>query len=208
MLLAKILLFVLINSFNFGILEVALSYFNPDFTSGFLVHKAHLATNEWFQYGLIVHGLAACLTLFLCSLLVLFRFEATFRQLHKVLGKTALILLFTCVIPGGVILSFYAEGGVTGKFLFFMLSAYTAYSGGMAYIHIRKKNILLHTLFMKELLWLLSSAIILRISLVILSQLCSWEWKQIYCLSIAISWLPTFVIFALLKRKSRYNHFA
>lgn len=207
MLPVRIVLFLVINLFNFGIFEVALTYLKPDFTSGFLLHKTHLSGSDLFKNGLIIHGIAACTTLFLCSLLVLFRFENTFRKLHKVLGKLALILLFLCVIPGGFILSFYAEGGVAGKFLFFLLSAYTAYCGGMAYRLIRQKNVFFHSLFMKELLWLLCSAIILRVSLITLSLTSSFEWKHIYCFSIFISWLPTIIIFALLKRKRRYNHF-
>lgn len=208
MLPVRIVLFLLINLFNFGIFEVALTYINPDFTHGFLAHKSHLAANPFFKSGLIVHGIASCTTLFLCSLLVLFRFEIKFWQLHKTIGKAALILLFLCVIPGGLILSFYAEGGTTGKFLFFLLTVYTAYVGGSAYVLIRRKNVPLHTLFMKELLCLLLSAIILRISLIVLSQLSTFEWKTLYCLSIVISWLPTIIIFAFLKRRSRYNHFA
>lgn len=203
--LARIALFILINIFNFGILEIALKYIQPTFEEAFLLQKRHLMENSVFKAGLAAHGISACLALLCCSFLALIRIENKKPALHRFIGKVALVLIFLVVVPGGLVLSYYASGGVIGKLLFFLLSVYTAYLAYDGLKKIREKKIVLHQLIMTELMTILCSAIILRLLLLLFYFIDLWSWQLNYCLAAALSWLPTMFIFALLKNKTQNN---
>ena|SRR6218665_3839690 len=203
--LGKILLFLIINIFNFRIADVALNYINPTFQEPFLLNRVHLADHVLFKTGLVLHGISACLALFICSLLVLFRIEKMNTLFHRLLGKTALYLIFLVVVPGGIVLSYFASGGKIGKFLFFTLALYTFSIAFLAMKKAKSKQIHQHQLLMKELLCILCSAIILRILLVVFAQTTKMSWESAYQLAIAISWLPTSILFLFLKTRTIYN---
>jgi len=200
----KVLLFIIINLFNFRIAEVALNYFNPSFREPFLQSKTHLAENALFKAGLIIHGISACTALFICSILVLFRIEKVNTSIHRILGKTALYLVFGAVVPGGIILAFYASGGKIGKFLFFLLAVYTFSIAFLALKKAKARQINQHKLLMTELLCILCSAILLRLLLMLFSTV-NLGWDLTYQLSISISWLPIAILFLFLKKRSSYN---
>jgi hypothetical protein len=202
--LVKVLLFIIINILNFRIAEVALNYFNPTFMEPFLLSKTHLSGNGIFKTGLIIHGISACLALFICSLLVLFRIERVNVSFHRILGKTALSLVFGAVVPGGIILAFYASGGKIGKFLFFLLAVYTFSIAFLALKKAKAKQINQHKLLMTELLCILCSAILLRLLLMFFSTT-NLGWELSYQLSISISWLPFAILFLFLKKRPSYN---
>src|SRR5688500_13087022 len=115
---AKIVLFVLLNTFTVFIALVGVAYLQQDFG------KAYLA------------------------------------------GKTALLLTVFAVVPSGWILSYYAMGGAAGKLVFFVLASYTAYAAFRGYTAARERRIDLHRHWMRELMALLASAVLLRILLV------------------------------------------
>jgi len=202
--LASILLFVLINVFNFRIADVALNYFNPTFNEPFLLTRIHLAENELFKTGLVVHGICACIALFLCPLVVLFRIEKVNVNIHRLLGKMALYLIFLAVVPGGIVLAYFASGGKIGKFLFFLLAIYTFSIAFMALKKAKLKRIHQHKLLMKELLCILCSAIFLRLFLMVFATT-SLSWELAYQLSIVFSWFPIAILFLFLKTRTSYN---
>lgn len=204
--LGKILLFLLINLFNFQIADVAFGYLNLDFSGPFLRNRLYLEDNTLFKVGLIVHGIAACTTLFLCSILVLFRLEKINVNWHRLLGKISTYLLFIFVIPGGLILSYFAFGGKLGKLAFFLLSTYTFLIGFKAVRLAKSKQIKLHRLYMTELLCLLSSAILLRIFLLLFQQT-SLDPITSYNTCVLLSWLPAVILFLFLKKQASYNQF-
>lgn len=204
--LARIALFLVINILNFGIFNVAVKYINPTFEEAFLLQKTHLIDNSLFKTGLAFHGISACLALLFCSFLVLLRIEKKKPKLHRLIGKAALALIFLSVVPGGLILSYYASGGVFGKLVFFLLSVYTAYLAFDGLKKIKAKKILLHQLIMTELMTILCSAIILRILLLLFYSMDIWSWQVNYCLAAVLSWLPTMFIFTLLKNKHSNNY--
>ncbi len=202
--LVSIFLFLLINLFNFRIADVALSYFNPTFKEPFLLNRVHLVENGLFKIGLVVHGICACLALFLCSILVLFRVEKVNIKTHRLLGKTALYLIFLAVVPGGIVLAYFASGGKIGKFLFFILAIYTFSIAFLALKKAKLKQIYQHKLLMRELLCLLCSAILLRLFLMVFATT-SLSWELAYQLSIVFSWCPIAILFLFLKTRSSYN---
>jgi len=178
---------------------VALSFLNPDFEHGFLAGKEELFNGFWFPSGLYLHAFTAPVTLFLVSLLVLYRIEK-YVVIHRFLGRSALILLFIVVIPSGWVLSYFAMGGSLGKFAFFVLTSYTAFAAFQGYTAIRNKHTRLHRYWMLEVLLLLSSAIVLRLLLVLFQKQFAWFGDTPYATAAILSWVPSIVLMKLLKR--------
>lgn len=193
--LAKLLLFLFIQSFNMFILFAGISYLHPDFTHGYLSGKSGLFDGFWFPTGLFLHAFSAPIALLIISLLVIFRMEYK-PKFHRLLGKLALMLLFFCVVPSGWILSYFAMGGTTGKFIFFFLSSYTAYAALNAYVCIRKKSVDEHKYWMHEVFALLLSAILLRLLLVLFGFI-GYTNSESYIVAALLSWIPSISVLKL-----------
>jgi len=199
-LLAKISLFVLLNSFNLFIAIVGISYLQPGFSKPYLIGKSALFESTWFPLGLYTHALTAPLGLLLVSLLVLFRIER-FRRIHRLLGKIALVLILFAIVPSGWILSYYAMGGVLGKLIFFLLSSYTAFAAIQGYTAIRKKNTSIHQNWMREVLALLASAIILRLLLILFHRGFDFHGDTAYISAALLSWIPSILLLKVSQKK-------
>jgi hypothetical protein len=184
----RLFLFLLIQFFNFGIFIVGLSYISVDFTEKYLIGKQRLFDNWIFPTSLIIHGITAPIALLLFSILVLFRIEQR-AVIHRLLGKVGIFIGFFLLVPSGIGLSYFAMGGKIGKFLFFFLSCYTAFVLIKGYVAARKRRIDEHQYWMRELLLLLCSAIILRLLLGI-SYLLGWKGESMYFMCSLLSWAP------------------
>jgi uncharacterized membrane protein len=189
----RLLLFLLLNSFNVSIAIVGLAYLQPDFSRGYLLGKEQLYYDSWFPVGLYWHALTAPVALLLISMLVLFRIER-YKTLHRFLGKTALVLILFAAVPSGWILSYFAMGGVIGKLIFFSLSSYTAFVALQGYSAIRKLQIPLHNYWMKELLLLLASAVILRLLLTLFRLGFDYTGDTAYNIAAIASWVPSILL--------------
>lgn len=199
----KLILFLLIQSFNTFILLAGYSYLHPSFSTGYLNGKAQLFEGFWFPTGLFLHAFSAPFALLIISLLVIFRIEKN-PSLHRLLGKTALLLVGCLVVPSGWILSYYAMGGVAGKFLFFLLSSYTGYAALQAYQCARKRQFDLHKNWMHEVFALLLSAILLRLLLVLFISF-RFTGDTAYITAAILSWIPSILLLKTIQyyRKSQ-----
>lgn len=201
--LVKSLLFILILLLNAGIFRVAASYVHVDGDEAFLMNRQAQLANPFFQPALVLHGLSSSISLLIVSLLVLFRLER--YAIHRTLGKMALSLILFLAVPSGLFLSFYAEGGSPGKFLFAILSFYTAWVVIQGYQAIRQKRISVHRQWMIELLILLCSAISLRLFIVFFVMAFEWQGNAMYLTAALLSWVPGIILFKLLKWKKKQN---
>lgn len=196
---AKLLFFLLLNSFNAFIVLAGVSYFNPDFSTGYLQGKEALFDSYWFPVGLAAHAASAPIALFLISLLVIFRIERT-PKTHRLLGKISLIVLLALVVPSGWVLSYYAMGGVWGKLIFFLLASYTAFAALQGYFAIRKLEAATHKHWMREVLALLVSAILLRLLLVLFYEF-DFIGNAAYNTAAILSWIPSILILKLIRKQ-------
>ena len=196
---ANLLLFLLILILNAGIFRVTADYMHVDGNESFLIGKETPLENPWFHPALIIHGFSSSISLLFVSLLVLFRIEK--YRIHRIIGKSTMLLLVFLAFPSGLFLSYYASGGPFGKFLFVMLSFYTIWAVINGYLAIRKKQIQAHRSWMIELLILLCSAIVLRLFIVFFVMVFNWQEDAMYLTAALLSWIPWVLIFKLVQSK-------
>ncbi|MES2557542.1 MAG: DUF2306 domain-containing protein [Bacteroidota bacterium] len=194
----KLLFFLFLNSFNVFIALAGASYLHPDFSGGYLQGKEALFDSYWFPAGLAVHAASAPIALLLVSFLVIFRVEQK-PKIHRLLGKTTLIVLLVLVVPSGWILSYFAMGGVLGKLIFFLLAGYTAFAALQGYFAIRKQDVTAHKHWMREVLLLLVSAILLRLLLILFYEF-DFMGDTAYNTAAILSWIPSILILKLIRK--------
>ncbi len=200
-LLGRILFFLLINFFNVGIFWIAFSYIRLDGNEAYVLSKFHYLNNPWFVHSLYIHGISACIALLFISSLVLFRIEH-YVPLHKALGKLALITTIFVAVPSGIVLSKFATGGFWGTLLFFSLAIYTGYTAIQGYLAVKQTQINRHKWWMRELLCLLCSAILLRLLMTIFAKGFHWMGDSMYLTSAILSWIPSVIIINLIRLKA------
>lgn len=197
----KLLFFLFLNSFNVFIALAGASYLQPNFSRGYLAGKEALFDSYWFPAGLAIHASSAPIALLLISFLVIFRVERT-PKIHRLLGKTTLIILLGLVVPSGWVLSYFAFGGVWGKLIFFLLAGYTAFAALQGYFAIRKHQITAHKHWMHELLALMVSAILLRLLLILFHQF-DFAGYTAYNTAAIFSWVPSILILKLVRKTTQ-----
>jgi hypothetical protein len=84
-------------------------------------------------------------------------------------------------------------GGAAGKLIFFVLSSYTAYVAFRGYSAARDRHIDLHRYWMRELMALLASAVLLRVLLVTFRFGFDFTGDTAYCIAAILSWMPSIV---------------
>jgi hypothetical protein len=196
-LLVKFCLFGLCIFFVLSISIVVVSYFDSAVVEPFLIQKIAFAQDTLFQIGFYIHIISATVLVLLCSILVFFSMEKKYPKFHRLLGKLSLLIAIAA-LPSALILSYFAEGGVAGKFLFFLLSMYTCFAFSRAYKCVIKLHFCLHQYWMEHAFLLLCSAFILRF-LLVLCAFTSLSGPWVYPIMVAISWLPGSILHYFLK---------
>lgn len=183
--------------------QVALLLISPDFSQGYLINKEKVF-HGCFKYGLYLHIISSPFCLFLSTMLILYPVHLKRLKLHRNLGKIYIFLVISLAAPGGLILSFFAMGGIWSKFGFGVLSILWFYFTINGWFKIKKGDVSGHQNNMTKSFLLAFSAITLRAYLLALKNLSS-DWLGYYTVISWLSWIPQLLIYEifLLTRKSK-----
>jgi len=197
--LVKIMAILIIALVGISIISVSINYFSPDFTRGYLSDKEEVFDGV-FSIGFYTHITVAPILLLIGSFQV-FRNKKSGR-LHRDLGIIYVLGVILLGGPSGIILSYFAFGGIPGKINFLFLSLLWMYFTIMSYIEIRKGNIKNHQLNTISSYALLLSAILLRIFSFLAISCIDFEiTPNTYTIISLLSWLPSLVLIRLIFRK-------
>lgn len=201
-LLVKSILSFFIVGIGLLILFTSLKYFNPDFSRGFLIDKKDVF-KDFFGLALYTHIFTSPVMLFIGTGLVFFRLEKYIR-LHRLLGYVYL-LHSPFVFISGLIMSFYAFGGTVSKISFVLLSCLLMYFTVVAFIKIKKREVIQHKQFMTRSYILVLSAVNLRLLSYLFVNFFNWEGAIMYTVVAILSWVPfliSYEIFIYKKTKA------
>jgi len=185
----------------------SIDYLNPDFAKGYLIDKKEVFYGV-FRVGLYLHMIFAPLGLLLGTILVLFRIEK-YKKTHRLLGYQY-IANSVLVTFSGIILGFYAFGGLLSKLNFILLSSFFGIFVFKAYVNIRKRRVNLHKRFMTRSYILILSAINLRVLSFIFINFLGYSGKLTYLLIGMMSWIPFLIMYEVslwIKSAKKNNAF-
>ena len=170
----------------------AIDYVKPDFTRGYLLDKKYVFQGV-FPIGLYVHIVVAPISLIIGTALIFFRLEK-YKKLHRFLGYNyAILSLF--VTTSGIILAFYAFGGVISKINFLLLSVLFGWFVFKAYTSIKEKDIPNHRRFITRSYILILSAVNLRLFSFLFINILELDGKLMYTIIGLLSWMPWLMIY-------------
>jgi len=122
-------------------------------------------------------------------------------RVHRFLGKIYVFTVLFLSAPSGLIMGFYANGGIWSKTSFVIISVLWWYFTFMAYRKIVQKNIDAHKRFMYRSYALTLSAITLRIYVLVLPLVIHLHSKEMYTLVAWLSWVPNLLVVEFVANK-------
>ena len=165
--LFKTLLYLLLFGFFLLMLQITLYYIDFDMNAAFLRIK------QWtFRKYPGTLGAIWITSFFIHALTSIFALLAGFTQFnrrfiqnkwHRYMGIFYIIVVLFLSAPSGLIMSFFANGGITSMAGFFILSCLWIFTSYMAYIKALQKDYPSHAKWMYRSYALCLSAITLRI---------------------------------------------
>ncbi len=143
--------------------KITFQYFPIDFDVAFLrikqqyIHFAHYKIAFYIHVTLSVFSLFAGFTQFSK------RIRTKYTKLHKVVGWMYLVSVLLFAAPSGLIIGYYANGGLWSQLAFCLLAIGWFWFTLKAFLAIKQKDYIRHQIFMIRSFALTLSAITLRL---------------------------------------------
>ena len=152
--------------------------------------KAHFATFSIWVYAHIIPGGVALI-------LGAFQFHSGLRkrwtQAHRIIGRAYVVCVLIGAV-GGFSMAWFALESPATRLGFATLAIIWFYSGAMAYLAIRNRDIALHQQWMIRCYALTLAAVTLRAELGILQGVMGLSFEQSYEIVAWFSWVPNLII--------------
>ncbi len=191
--------------FTWLMLRITYPYFSFRYDIGFLLTKQHMLYNTIWRWSFYIH-ISTSLFVLITGIFQFVPFVLKeWPQVHRLLGKIYVLLIVCMSAPSGLIMGFYANGGLWAKISFCLISVLWFLFTLQAYLKIKQRNISAHTNFMIRSYALTLSAITLRIYVVILPHFFILHSREMYTLVSWLSWIPNLLLAEFLIRKKVFE---
>ncbi|MCW3085376.1 MAG: hypothetical protein JWP12_2742 [Bacteroidetes bacterium] len=204
-------LFIALGVFFFLLmLKLTLPYFSFRYDVDFLLTKQSVLHVTVWRLAFYTHISSSLFVLlfgaFQFSKKLMFRFS----KVHRLLGKIYVCLVLFVSAPSGLIMAFYANGGIAAKTSFAIISVLWWYFTFTAYRQILKRNFNKHLAYMFRSYALTLSAITLRTYVLLLPYFIHLHGVQMYTLVAWLSWVPNLIIaeFWIRRTSLRISNFS
>ena len=186
-----------------GIVYIYPSYFPADFTTPFLVDRqGHF--QGLYRIAFYIHIVCSPVALIGGLFLVSDGFRYWLPKAHRFIGRFQIVVICIAVVPSGLVMSFYALGGIISTSAFLFLSVLTAVTALVGFQNARRRRFDRHQRWMWRCWILLSSAIVLRLFTMVMSS-SGWDPVVLYRYSSWLSWLMPLLILELVNWLSNPN---
>jgi hypothetical protein len=187
-------------------LRIIIPYTTFAYDVDFLLTKQAILHVDIWRWAFYIHISSSLLIL----LLGMFQFFPlifkNYPSLHRLIGKTYIILTLTMGAPTGLIMGYYANGGWFSKASFIILSLSWWIFTYIAYLKIKRREIKLHIAFMYRSYALTLSALTFRLYVFIFPyHFLDFSAKEMYALIAWLSWVPNLIVAECLLRINNKN---
>lgn len=171
-------------------------FFSPDFANGFLSDKKILFTSA-YKYVFYAHIISAPIALLIGTFQVFLSLRKKRKKLHIVFGKLYVFIMLLVCTPSGIIMSFFAFGGLYSRLSFFLLSMLAFIFTFIGFKTIKVNDNLGHRKNITRSYLLVLSAIFLRILSFVCVHYFNWNGENMYIIIAWSSWLLPLFIYEL-----------
>ena len=156
----------LLAAFLFAITAEYLS-FRPDIN--FLLIKQDLIFDTIWRPTFYIHVMSGMLVILIGPFQFLPKLRQKYMNLHRQLGKIYVYSILLFAAPTGLIMAFYAEGGLWSSLAFVIMSLLWFYTTIMAVINVKNRDIIGHQKWMYRSYALSFAAVTLRLLVPLMS---------------------------------------
>ena len=187
-------------------LRITVPYFSFRYDIDFLLTKQSVLHITAWRWAFYTHITCSIFVLILGGLQFVPAIVKKYTRVHRRMGKAYIILVLGLSAPSGLIMGFYANGGVVSKISFVLLSLLWWLFTFLAYRQIKKKNIESHINFMYRSYALTLSAITFRIYVMLVPHFIHLPAKEMYSLIAWLSWAPNLLVTEILiKNRTKWD---
>jgi uncharacterized membrane protein len=183
-------------------LKITLPYLSFEYDVDFLLTKQSILHKSIWRYSFYVH---ICTSVFVL-LAGAFQFYKTntarMKQLHRIVGKSYVVLVLFFAAPSGLIMGCYANGGIYSKISFVSISILWWVFTLLAFLKAKEKDFISHKNYMYRSYALTLSAISLRTYALLLPYFFQLHSREMYTLIAWLSWVPNLLIAELIIYKN------
>jgi uncharacterized membrane protein len=184
-------------------LRLTLPYLSFRYDVDFLLTKQGILHVDIWRWSFYTH----ITTSFFVLLFGVFQFfkvlQTRYAGWHRALGKVYVLLVVFISAPSGLVMGFYANGGILAKTSFVIISLLWWWFTFKAYLDIRKRNILSHRANMMRSYALTLSALSLRLYVLVLPFIIHMHAKEMYTLVAWLSWVPNLLVAEWIVRRKK-----
>lgn len=199
--LFQYLFWIAIAFFSYLLLLISLQYIPIRFDVAFLVTKQNALQHSYYKIAFFTHVFTAIFTTVLGIPLFSNWVRKKYRSIHKILGKIYVFVVLSLAGTSGLIMSFFANGGLIAITSFVILSLLWLWFTFKAYSFTREKKFIQHQAFMYRSYALTLSAISLRLLKWVIVNTLELPPMDTYVIVAWLSWTLNLLIAEVLIRK-------
>lgn len=187
--------------FSYLMLGITLPYLSFQIDTDFLATKQSIIYIKHWRYAFYLHVCTSIFVLFLGVFQFIRRLVYGSPRIHRLIGLTYIIIVCCLSGPSGLIMGYYANGGLYARISFVTLSLLWIGFTAHAYRLALKRDIISHQAYMIRSYALTLSAITLRSYAFVLPMFVHMRGRDEYVLIAWLSWIPNLIIAEILIRK-------
>ncbi len=181
-------------------------YFPPRFDSLFLEGREATFTGL-YRVAFYIHILTSPFVLLNGLLLLSSYMQSQYRTLHRVMGRTQVMVLLLFVLPSSLVMSQHAYGGWLSGLSFILLSFVTAFCAIYGVLHARCRRFAEHRRWMIRTYLLICSAIVLRIMSGTMGLFNISNPEVAYVIAAWCSWIVPLAVYEMLVTRTEVRGF-
>ncbi len=199
---------ILLCFFSILMLQITVPYFSFRYDIGFLLTKQAVLHHVWWKYSFYIHIGTSLFVLLFGGLQFFSVLLSKYPSVHRGLGKIYVGLVLGLSAPSGLIMAFYANGGIAARISFVLISVLWWWFTWNAYKAIKRRKVESHIQWMIRSFALTLSAISLRLLVLILPHFIHLHAKEMYTLVSWLSWtINLSMAEVLIKRKNKKKNY-
>ncbi|WP_235296631.1 DUF2306 domain-containing protein [Portibacter marinus] len=202
--ITKTLYFATLLYFSYLMLLITLQYIPLRLDVAFLNIKYDIIDQKFYQLAFFSHVYTSIFVLLIGIVQFSSSIRIQFPKVHRLMGKCYVFLILVISSPSGLIMAFYANGGMISQFSFVMQAFIWFLFTLLALVYARNKQWTLHRNFMIRSLALTLSAITLRLLKWMIANWLEWPPMDIYRLVAWLGWLVNLGIAEIYIWKSKH----
>ena len=190
-----------ISFFSYLMLGITLPYLSLRIDTDFLVTKQSIIHITHWRYAFYLHVCTSIFVLFLGIFQFIHRLAYGYKKVHRLIGLIYVVVVVCLSGPSGLIMGYYANGGIYARISFMTLSLLWIGFTAWAYLLALRRDIVSHQGYMVRSYALTLSAVTLRSYAYILPAFIHMSGRDEYILIAWMSWVPNLIIAEFLIRK-------